>query len=37
VFSHSTTKIQCQTCGETLSEPTGGKAKINGSIIAVLG
>jgi small subunit ribosomal protein S27e len=37
IFSHSTTKIQCRTCGETLAEPTGGKAKVNASIIAVLG
>jgi len=37
IFSHSSTKISCQTCGETLAEPTGGKAKINASVIAVLG
>jgi small subunit ribosomal protein S27e len=37
IFSHSSTKITCQTCGETLAEPTGGKAKINASIIAILG
>ena len=37
VFSHSTHVINCRTCGETLAEPTGGKAKINGIIIAVLG
>jgi small subunit ribosomal protein S27e len=37
IFSHSSTKIQCQTCGETLAEPTGGKAKLNASVIAVLG
>jgi small subunit ribosomal protein S27e len=37
IFSHSSTKITCQTCGETLAEPTGGKAKISGSIIAILG
>ncbi|TRO53914.1 30S ribosomal protein S27e [Candidatus Bathyarchaeota archaeon] len=37
IFSHSSTKILCQTCGETLAEPTGGKAKINAPVIAVLG
>jgi small subunit ribosomal protein S27e len=37
IFSHSSTKILCQTCGELLAEPTGGKAKINASVIAVLG
>jgi small subunit ribosomal protein S27e len=37
IFSHSSTKIVCQTCGELLAEPTGGKAKINASVIAVLG
>jgi len=37
VFSHTTHVIKCRTCGEVLAEPTGGKAKINGFIIAVLG
>jgi small subunit ribosomal protein S27e len=37
IFSHSSTHVVCQTCGETLAEPTGGKAKIHGAIIAVLG
>ncbi|MFC1802666.1 30S ribosomal protein S27e [Thermoproteota archaeon] len=37
IFSHSSTLVQCQTCDETLAEPTGGKAKIKGAIIAVLG
>ena len=37
IFSHSTTKIICQTCGEVLAEPTGGKAKVNAPVIAVLG
>jgi small subunit ribosomal protein S27e len=37
IFSHSSTRITCQTCGETIAEPTGGKAKINASVIAVLG
>lgn len=37
VFSHTTHVIKCRNCGETLAEPTGGKAKIQGRIIAVLG
>jgi len=37
IFSHTTHKILCRTCGEILAEPTGGKAKINGPVLAVLG
>ena len=37
VFSHTTRTINCRTCGEPLAEPTGGKAKINGPVLAVLG
>lgn len=37
IFSHASRVVQCQTCGEILAEPTGGKAKINGAIVAVLG
>ena len=37
IFSHTTHAINCRTCGETLAEPTGGKTKINGPVIAVLG
>ena len=37
IFSHTTHVIRCRTCEETLAEPTGGKAKINGIVIAVLG
>jgi small subunit ribosomal protein S27e len=37
VFSHCSTYVQCQACGEILAEPTGGKAKIKGAIISVLG
>ena len=37
IFSHTTHIIKCRTCGENLAEPTGGKAKINGRIIAILG
>lgn len=37
IFSHTTHVIACRTCDEPLAEPTGGKAKINGPVIAVLG
>jgi small subunit ribosomal protein S27e len=37
IFSSTTHLIKCRTCGEVLAEPTGGKAKIKGLIIAVLG
>lgn len=37
IFSHTTNEILCRTCGEKLAEPTGGKAKINGPVLAVLG
>ena len=37
LFSHSSTLVRCQTCGEVLAEPTGGKSKINAAIISVLG
>jgi len=37
VFSHVSHEIECHSCGEKLAEPTGGKAKILGSIVAVLG
>jgi len=37
VFSHSNTEVACQTCGEKLVEPQGGKAIIHGAVIAVLG
>jgi small subunit ribosomal protein S27e len=32
VYSHASTKIACNSCGNTISEPTGSKAKINGKI-----
>jgi small subunit ribosomal protein S27e len=37
VFSHTTHDISCKTCGESLAEAKGGKARINGTIIAYLG
>jgi len=36
VFDHATTVVHCNVCGATLAEPSGGKAKIKGDIVAVL-
>ena len=36
VFSKASTEVNCHICGTTLSEPTGGKAKIKGEIIEEL-
>ena len=35
IFSHCSNEVKCQTCGEILAIPTGGKAKITGAIVAV--
>ena len=37
VFSHANTKVFCKVCGALLAEPTGGKAKIHGKVVAILG
>ena len=36
VFSNITTIVHCSVCGVALAEPTGGRAKIKGEIVAVL-
>lgn len=36
VFSHASTVIHCNVCGDTLAEPSGGKAAIKGEVVAVL-
>jgi small subunit ribosomal protein S27e len=36
IFSNAVNKITCNVCGETLASPTGGRAEINGEVIAVL-
>ncbi|RNJ76204.1 MAG: 30S ribosomal protein S27e [Nitrosopumilus sp. B06] len=33
VYSHASTQVACNSCGNTLAEPTGSKAKINGEIL----
>jgi len=37
VFSHAKMVVKCNSCGFVLAEPGGGKAKINGEILTVLG
>jgi small subunit ribosomal protein S27e len=36
LFSNAVNKITCNVCGELLAEPSGGRAKINGDVQAVL-
>jgi small subunit ribosomal protein S27e len=36
IFSNPTNKVVCNVCGETLAEPSGGKAKIHGEVLSVL-
>jgi small subunit ribosomal protein S27e len=36
IFSNTVNKVTCNVCGETLAEPTGGRAKIKGEIQTVL-
>jgi small subunit ribosomal protein S27e len=36
IFSNTVNKINCNVCGETLAEPTGGRARINGEVLTVL-
>jgi small subunit ribosomal protein S27e len=36
LFSNTVNKITCNVCGETLAEPTGGRARINGEVLTVL-
>jgi small subunit ribosomal protein S27e len=35
VFSNAVNKVTCNVCGTGLAEPSGGKAKIKGEIVAV--
>ena len=36
VFSHTTIKISCKSCGEPLAEPAGSKANIIGKVLEPL-
>jgi small subunit ribosomal protein S27e len=35
VFSSAVNKVNCNVCGTELAEPSGGKAKIKGEIVAI--
>jgi len=36
IFSHSSSKVQCNICDAVIAEPTGGKAKIHGEIVEAM-
>ena len=36
-FDRASTTVKCNVCGRILVEPSGGKAKIEGKVIRVLG
>jgi small subunit ribosomal protein S27e len=36
IFSNAVNKVTCNVCSAILAEPTGGKAKLNGDVQAVL-
>jgi len=35
MFSNAVNKVSCNVCGTILAEPSGGKAKIKGEVLAV--
>ncbi len=37
IFDHATFPARCLVCGTVLVEPTGGKARILGDIVKILG
>lgn len=37
IFTHTTSKVLCSKCKETVAAPTGGKAAIIGTIVEELG
>jgi len=36
VFSHASTPVKCQVCGNTLSVPKGGKAEIKATVLGAV-
>lgn len=36
LFWRSNTVVNCQVCGGTLAEPTGGKARLKGELVGVV-
>ena len=37
IFNKSSSVVRCLVCGNVLAEPTGGKSRIKGRILKVLG
>ncbi|HDJ50704.1 MAG TPA: 30S ribosomal protein S27e [Thermoprotei archaeon] len=37
VFDHATFPARCLVCGTVLLQPTGGKAKVLGDVVKILG
>lgn len=37
IFDRSTTEVKCEVCDETLVIPTGGRARVEGEILQILG
>ncbi len=37
IFDHTTFPVRCLVCGKLLVKPTGGKAKILGEVVKILG
>ncbi|MFP4005942.1 MAG: 30S ribosomal protein S27e [Candidatus Hadarchaeia archaeon] len=37
VYSHASTSVNCEVCGKTLADPTGGKAEVNAEILEIVG
>ncbi|MEM2995033.1 MAG: 30S ribosomal protein S27e [Candidatus Bathyarchaeia archaeon] len=35
VYSHAVNRVNCNVCGVELAEPSGGKAKTKGEVVAV--
>lgn len=35
VFSHASTEVTCNSCGNTIAKPTGSIAKIHGKITGI--
>ena len=33
VYSHASTRVTCNSCGNALAEATGSKARINGEVL----
>lgn len=36
IYSRASSEVECLVCRETIAEPTGGKAEINGKVLQEL-